>query len=122
MPNVFVFDGRMAAAPVLTGSGDGAVCKFTAIRNEYAGKDENDAARERVVSIQWTAFRGKAEAIAKNFLKGDQIVVTGHIANDNWTDKDQQQKYGFSFIVDDFDFGAPGEAKRKQLEGRRDQQ
>lgn len=119
MSNSFHFAGRIASAPVLTGNAEKAVCKFTAIRNEYAGKDEKDEAKERTVAIQFVAFRGKAEAIAKNMMKGDQIIVTGRVENNNWKDKDNQEHYGFNFIVEDFDFGAPGEEKRKQLEARK---
>lgn len=119
MSNVHCFDGRIAAAPVLTGAGERAVCKFTAIRNEYAGKDQNEEAMERTVAIQFTAFRARAEAIARNFMKGDQIILTARIENNNWTDKDQVEHYGFNFVVTDFGFGAPGEEKRKQLEAQK---
>lgn len=118
MSNAFHFDGRVAAAPALTGNGEKAVCKFTLIRNEYAGKDEDDKNKERTVSIQFTAFRSRAEAIAKNFMKGDQMIVDARIENNNWKDKEDQDHYGFSFIIEDFSFGAPGEEKRKQLSER----
>lgn len=110
-----MFTGNLASAPVLTGSGERAVCKFTLISNEYAGKDEGGAAKERAVSIQFTAFRGKAEAIAKNALKGDQLIVTHRIENNNYQ-KAGEDVYGYNFVVDDFAFGAPGKAKREQFD------
>jgi single-strand DNA-binding protein len=117
--NYFHFDGRLAKAPPLSGSGDRAICKFTLIQNAYAGKDDaTGEKREKVVAISFTAFRGKAEAIAKHCHKGDQLIVTARIDNNNWTDDDGGEHYDYNFVVDEFSFGAPGEEKRALLESR----
>lgn len=119
--NHFHFSGRHAKAVTLTGHGDKAVAKFTLIRNQYAGKDEESGeSLERTVAVQFTAFRKKAEAIAKNFFKGDQMVVVARVENNNY-EKDGVEHFGFNFVVDDFDFGAPGEEKRAELAARRRQ-
>ena len=117
--NHFHFTGRMAKAVTLSGQGDRAVAKFTLIRNQYAGKDEGGEALEKPVAVQFTAFRKKGEAIAKNFFKGDQMVVVARVENNNYTDNDGVDQYDFSFVVDDFDFGAPGEEKRAERAARR---
>ncbi|HCP6903050.1 single-stranded DNA-binding protein [Shigella flexneri] len=111
--NVFV--GNLAKSVVVTGSGDRAVARFTLISNEYAGKDkETGEARERSVSIQFVAFRTKAEAIARNALKGDQLIVDFRIENNTYQ-KDGEDVYGYNFVVEDFTFGAPGKEKREQF-------
>ena len=111
--NIFV--GNLAKAATLTGNGDRAVTKFTLIANEYAGKDkESGEAKERDVSLQFTAFRAKAEAIAKHALKGDQLIVDYRIENNQY-EKDGEVVYGYNFIVEDFSFGAPGKEKREQF-------
>lgn len=110
-----VFIGNLASAPSLTGSGDRAVVKFTLIANEYAGKDEAGNTREKSVAIQFTAFRGKAEAIQKHCSKGDQLIVSYRIENNRYTDKSGEEVYGYNFLLDDFTFGAPGKAKREEL-------
>ena len=118
--NHFHFTGRHAKAVTLTGQGDRAVAKFTLIRNQYAGKDDvSGESLERTVAIQFTAFRKKAEAIARNFFKGDQMIVVARVENNNYIDKDGLEHYCFNFVVDDFDFGAPGEGKRAELAARR---
>lgn len=118
MPNVFIFDGRVAQAPTVTRPNGNTVCKFTLIRNEYAGKDADDNVRdERTVSIQFSAFGGRGEAIAKNAMEGDQLIVTARIANNNYQ-KEGQDVFGFNFVVEDFTFGAPGPRKRAQLAQR----
>lgn len=119
MSNTLHFTGRVAKAPTLTGNGDKAVCKVTLIRNDYAGKDDaTGEKREKVTSIQFTAFRAKAEAITKHCHKGDQLIVTARIETNNYTDKDNVEHYGYNFIIDDFEFGAPGEEKRAILAQR----
>lgn len=110
-----LFIGNLAKTPQLTGSGDKAVAKFTLILNEYAGKDADGERTERQVSIQFTAFRAKAEAIGKHALKGDQLAVTYRIENNHYTTKDGVDVYGYNFIVEDFKFCAPGKEKREQL-------
>jgi len=111
--NVFV--GNLAKTPTITGTGERAVARFTLIANEYAGKDhETGEVRERSVSIQFTAFRSKAEAIAKNAMKGDQLIVEFRIENNNY-EKGGEVAYGFNFIVEDFQFGAPGKEKREHF-------
>jgi single-strand DNA-binding protein len=120
MPNAFHFDGRIAKAPALTRPGNTTVCKFTLIRNEFAGMEASGQPRqERIVSIQFTAFGKSAEAIAQHAMEGDQLIVTARIDNNNYKDKDQNDVYGHNFVVDDWTFGAPGSKKREQLANRR---
>lgn len=110
--NLFV--GRVAAAPTISGTGDSAVCKFTLMDNAYAGKDDGGQAKEKTIALQFTAFRSRAEAIAKNVMKGDQLIVSYSIENNNYT-KAGEDVYGYNFIVHEFSFGAPGAEKRKAL-------
>lgn len=109
------FTGRVAKAPSITGSDTRAVCRFTLMENEYAGKDkESGEARERTVALPFTAFGPRAQAIAKNALKGDQLIVSYRVEN-NVYEKDGETVYGYNFVVEDFSFGAPGKEKREQL-------
>lgn len=110
-----IFIGNLAKAATVTGTGDRAVARFTLISNEYAGRDqETGEARERAVSIQFTAFRSKAESIVRHAMRGDQLIVTYRIENNNYQ-KDGEDVYGYNFVVDDFTFGAPGKEKREQF-------
>lgn len=113
--NQGTFTGRVAKAPNFRDGGKTPVVYFTLIRNEYAGRDEESGeAHERKVAIPFTAFGKKAKAIADNVYVGDQLIVSYRLANN---DREQagEVEYGFSFIVDDFEFGAPGELKREKL-------
>lgn len=118
MNNLVIFVGRVAQAPALTRPNGTAICKFTLISNEYAGTDNDGNVRdERAVSVQFTAFQKRAEVIAKNVMEGDQLYIRARIENNNYQ-KDGIDVYGFNFIVEEFDFGAPGPRKRAQLAER----
>ena len=109
-------DGRLAKNPELVKSGDRFRCRFTLIGNEYAGKDdETGEAKEKTVAIHVVAFGAIAEAIGKHARKGDQLIIEGHIGNNNWEDKEGEKQYDYDFVVDGFRFGAPGSESRERL-------
>ena|ERR1700722_14342431 len=110
--------GNLAKNPELIAKGDVSYTRFCLIGNDYAGKDEDGSAREVVTSLWFVAFGGLGEALAGNALKGDQLIVEARIRANNWTDPQGEKQYDYSFIVDGFRFGAPGKAKRDELERR----
>lgn len=116
MSNSFHFAGRLASTPILNQGGK--VLKFSLLRNEPGKRDENGNYETKTINIQFTAFGWVAEQITKNSRKGDQLFIDAHIENNNYVDANQNQIYGFSFIVDKFEYGAPGSEKRKELEDR----
>jgi len=112
--------GNLAKNPELIAKGDISYTRFCLIGNDYAGKDEDGSAREIVTSLWFVAFGGLGEAIANNGLKGDQLILDARIRANNWTDQQGEKQYDYSFVVEGFRFGAPGKAKRDELELRRD--
>ena len=108
------FTGRVAKSPTFRDAAKTPVCYFKLILNEYAVKDEESHDFERKVAIPFTAFGKKAQVFAEHALVGDQLIVFYHLA-DYDREQNSQMEYGFSFIVDEFDFGAPGEAKHEKL-------
>src|SRR3569833_1402261 len=111
--------GNLARNHELVAKGDTLYAKFLLVGNDYVGRDEEGAAREVVTSLWFTAFGAMGEAIAKNALKGDQLVVEAHIRANNWIDKQGEKQYDHSFVVDSFRFGAPGPAKREEFDAQR---
>jgi single-strand DNA-binding protein len=112
--------GNLAKNPELVSKGEVSYTRFCLIGNDYAGKDEDGAAREIVTSVWFVAFGGLGEAIAANALKGDQLILDARIRSNNWIDQQGEKQYDYSFVVEGFRFGAPGKAKRDELELRRD--
>ena len=112
--------GNLARNPELVAKSDSSYTRFCLVGNDYAGKDEEGAAREVVTSLWFVAFGAMGEALARNARKGDQLFVEARVRASNWTDKQGEKQYDHSFIVDGFRFGAPGKAKREERDAQRD--
>src|ERR1700721_1325589 len=97
---------QLARNPELAARGDTAYARFCLVGNDYAGKDEEGAAREVVTSLWFVAFGALGEAIARHSRKGDQLFVEARVRANNWTDKQGDKKYDHSFGVQGFRFGA----------------
>ena len=110
--------GNLAREPELVEKGDTTYTRFCLVGNDFAGRDEEGAAREVVTSLWFVAFGALGETIAKNARKGDQLIVDARIRANNWTDKQGEKQYDYSFIVRGFRFGAPGKTKREEMDHR----
>lgn len=112
--------GNLARNPELVTKGDSAYARLCLIGNDYAGKDERGEAREAVTSVWFVAFGPLGEALAKGARKGDQLMLTARIRANQWTDKQGEKQYDYSFVVEGFRFGAPGKIRRGELEAARE--
>jgi single-strand DNA-binding protein len=110
--------GNLAKDPELAYKGDTTYTRICLVGNDYAGKDEQGNAREEATSLWFVAFESLGEAIAKNARKGDQLILQAQIRANNWTDKEGEKHYDYSYVVQNFRFGAPGRAKREELARR----
>jgi single-strand DNA-binding protein len=113
--------GNLANDPELAIKGDITYTKVCLVGNDYAGKDAHGNAREAVTSVYFAAFEQLGETIAKNARKGDQLIVQAQIRSNNWTDKDGEKRYDYSFVIQNFRFGAPGRIKREELAALRNE-
>jgi single-strand DNA-binding protein len=111
--------GQLARNPDLVSKGDKSYTKLCLVGNDYAGKDEEGAAREVTTSLWFVAFGTMGESIARHARKGDQLILEARVRASNWTDEKGEKQYDHSFIVDGFRFGAPGKLKREELDARR---
>jgi single-strand DNA-binding protein len=113
--------GNLAKNPELTVKGDTSYTRFCLVGNDYAGKDDDGNPREVATSLWFVAFESLGEVLAKNALKGDQLIVQAQVRANNWTDREGEKQYDYSYVVQSFKFGAPGKAKREELAARRDE-
>jgi single-strand DNA-binding protein len=111
--------GNLARNPEFVSKGEMTYTRFCLVGSDYAGKDDEGAAREVVTSVWFTAFGAMGEALARNARKGDQLIVEARIRANNWLDSNGEKQYDYSFVVDGFRFGAPGKIKRDELDARR---
>ena len=110
--------GNLVRNPELTAKGDVTYARFCLVGNDYAGRDEEGGARELVTSLWFVAFGALGETIARAARKGDQLIVNAHVRANQWTDKQGEKRYDYSFVVQGFRFGAPGRIKREELQAR----
>jgi single-strand DNA-binding protein len=111
--------GNLARNPELVAKGDKSYARLCLVGNDYAGKDEEGAAREVVTSLWFVAFGALGESIAQHARKGDQLILDARVRASNWTDEQGEKQFDHSFIVQGFRFGAPGKLKREEREARR---
>lgn len=111
--------GNLARNPELVSKGDRSYTRLCLVGNDYAGKDEEGAAKEVVTSLWFVAFGPLGESIAHHARKGDQLILEAKIRASNWTDEKGEKQYDHSFIVQGFRLGAPGKLKREELDARR---
>jgi single-strand DNA-binding protein len=113
--------GNLARTPDLESKNGSSYARFCLVANDYAGKDEEGAAREVTTSLWFVAFGPMGESLARNARKGDQLFVQAHVRANNWTDKQGEKQFDHAFIADGFRFGAPGKAKREEFAARQDE-
>lgn len=118
MSNTLHYTGRLAATPTVSGKGDKKVAKLVLIRNEVIGREEDGSKKERTVAIQFTAFNGLAGVLADTTAKGDQLNIVARVANNTY-EKDGETVYSHDFIVESFEYGAPGAETRERLAQKR---
>jgi single-strand DNA-binding protein len=114
--------GNLARNPELVAKNQTSYAKLCLVGNDYAGKDEEGAAREVVTTLWFVAFGAIGEALARNARKGDQLFIEARVRSNNWIDKQGEKQYDHSFIVEGFRFGAPGKVKREERDARREEE
>jgi single-strand DNA-binding protein len=112
--------GHLARNPELVAKGNTAYARFCLVGTDYAGKDEEGAAREVITTIWFVAFGALGEAVARHSRKGDQLFVEARVRANLWTNKQGEKQYDHSFVVQGFRFGAPGRVKRDERDARRE--
>lgn len=105
--------GNLARDPELAVKDEITYARLCLIGNDYAGRDEDGVGREITTSIWFVAFGALGEAIGRNARKGDQLILEAQVRADNWTDKEGERRYDYSYVVQGFRFGAPGKARRE---------
>jgi len=91
--------GNLARNPELVAKNGTSYTRFCLVGNDYAGKDEEGAAREVVTSLWFVAFGALGEALSRNARKGDQLFVEARVRASNWTDKQGEKQYDHSFVA-----------------------
>lgn len=98
--NMFVFTGRAVKDAEISKSGEIIIAKFNLAVDRSFKKEGQDTAD----FFQMTAFGKKAEFADKYVKKGVKFLITGHIQNNNYTDKEGKKHYSDAYIIDNIEF------------------
>ena len=69
-----------------------------AVNRKYSKDNESDF-------FNCTAFGKTAEFVDKYFHKGQRILLTGRVENDNYTNKNGEKVYSVRVVVEEVEFG-----------------
>ncbi len=110
--NSINISGRLTATPELKTTGSGlSICRFTIAVRRPMSKETTDF-------IPCVAWRDRAAFVAKNFLKGQRIEITGALATRQYEDKDGKKRTAYEVQCDHADFGSdklPAETVEEEL-------
>ncbi len=116
--NRVVMQGRLVADPELrhTQSGVAVTTMRVAVDRNYKnadGEKESDF-------FTCTAWRGTAEFAEKFFHKGEQILVEGKLQNNQYTDKDGNNRISTQIMVDSVFFCGDRASRSRRGDSDRD--
>ena len=108
-------------------TGLGRLCYEPELKKTQSGKSvasiriavERDIKREGEPTADFfsvAAFDKTAEFICKYFHKGDAIIITGAVQNDDYTDKEGNKRYAVKIIARNASFAGGGFTEAKQDE------
>ena len=99
--NTVVMSGRLTSDPVSKKVGEYDVCTFRMASND--GSKE----KEKTVFIEVEAWAGNAKSVQSFKKKGDQVIVTGKLRQNQWEKDGQKQSKTFIEAKEVSFIGAP---------------
>lgn len=105
--------GRLVADPELRRTGGGkAVASFRLAVDRPTQEKQTDF-------LDIVAWEQKAEFVARNFVKGQEILVSGELQSRNWTDKQGGKRTSIEVRANDVRFVGyrPADQKPQQEQG-----
>lgn len=100
--NKWIGNGRLTKDIELKTSQTGMeFCKFSIAVDRRTKKGE-----EKISDFVTVAAFGKTAAfLAQYFHKGDEIIVSGRLESEKWTDKSGNARVNWNVLAEDIDFG-----------------
>lgn len=102
MLNTMILQGRMVADPELKTTPSGTA--VTSFRVAWSQKYKESESRLFLPCVAW---RGTAEFICRNFVKGQEIVVSGNLTTREYTDRDGNNRQTTELVCSDVHFCGP---------------
>ena len=101
--NKIILMGHLSTEPELHHSQNE---KKTAVTRFDIAIDRRGKSQEEQIAdfFHCTAFAKQAEFVSEYFGKGSRMLLTGHMENNNYTNKDGNMVYGYQVIVEEVEF------------------
>lgn len=97
--NVTTLSGNVGAEPKFVTTPNGTlICEFSLASNQY--KLDHNA--EKQVQTSWIpikVFNKLAERVQRQVTKGTRLIVTGRLQEENWVDKQTNQKRSRLLVI-----------------------
>lgn len=99
--NKWISMGRLCADPEITSTQSGKTIAKFSLAVDRRFKQENGPEADFFPCV---VFGKLAEFCERYLSKGTKVVVSGEPQNNNYTNKDGQKVYGWSFVLDEINF------------------
>lgn len=80
-----------------------AVCNISVATSEKR-RDKNGELQDTTTWFRVTLWRNQAEIASKYLTKGNPVYIEGRLRVEEWTDKDNQQRYTLEVTATDLQF------------------
>lgn len=101
MVNHIIIHGRLTADPELKQTQSGvSVCNFT-VAVDRSCKNGEEKQTDFFTVVCW---RGLADMVAKYFIKGKEILVSGEMQSRKWQDNDGNNRTSWEIMANGVDF------------------
>lgn len=99
MINAVQFQGNMVKDPELRYTPSGTpVCNFS-LAHTTRYKTADGEKKERTAFVEFQAWKHLAQSIAKQFTKGQPILIEGELNQEKWTDKATNQNRSRVYVI-----------------------
>ncbi len=97
--NKVILQGNLTKDPEARTTTSGvSVTTFSIAVGRRFAKPEDEVKADFFTCVAW---RGLADFVAKNFVKGKAIVVVGNLQNRNYTDSSGQKRYVTEVVAEE---------------------
>jgi single-strand DNA-binding protein len=106
--NKIIIVGNLGREPDLRYTPQGvAVCSFTVATNERR-RDKSGESQDVTTWFKVTLWRQQAETAAKYLTKGSPVYIEGRLRIEEWTDRDNNNRYTLDVQATDMQFISAG--------------
>jgi single-strand DNA-binding protein len=114
MLNHIVVMGRLTRDPELrtTQTGTPVVSFTVAVDRDFADRDTGTRQTDFIDVVAW---RTTAEFVARNYAKGDMVIIMGRLQLRDWIDKEGQKRRNAEIVAETVYFGETRQAKEARV-------